>query len=54
MRERELVTPGSAKEQLLGALPPEKLGKLSPAPYCRKIFKKNTIIVNKKKPHLQT
>jgi hypothetical protein len=36
MRERELVTPGSAKEQLLGALPPEKLGKLSPASYYRK------------------
>jgi hypothetical protein len=27
MKERELVTPGSAKEKLLGALPPEKTWK---------------------------
>jgi hypothetical protein len=52
-KEKELVTFGSDKEQLLGAfLPLEKLGKLSLASYYRKKFKKNTQVVNEKKLHL--
>jgi hypothetical protein len=53
MKERELVTFGSDKEQLLGAfLPSLKLGKLSFTSYYRKIFLKNRQVVNEKKLHL--
>jgi hypothetical protein len=53
MKEKELVTLGSDKEQFLGAhFLIKKLGKLSLESYYRKRFKKNTQVVNEKKLHL--